>query len=155
MTNANEPRRFQDRNGVSRWPAFVWRRNIVSDVVQGIIVGSVLAFITFQIFMHGYVTKVNGWTTMYGCGEPGIGILLRGACAITFPGPINVPQEAVYWIVGGSRLRCLTRMGSVQRATAPKPIIKTLLGNVSIMLCRCASRSQSRFQPGTVRVECQ
>jgi hypothetical protein len=34
---------------------------------------------------------------MYGCGEPGNGILLRGACAITFSGPINVPQEAMYW----------------------------------------------------------
>ena len=98
MTNANQPRRSQEGNGGSRLPAFLWRRNIVSDVVQGIIFGSVLAFITFQILMHGYVTKVNGWTTIYGCGEPGIGILLRGACALTFPGPINVPQEAVYWI---------------------------------------------------------
>jgi hypothetical protein len=98
MTNAKEPRRSQDGSGVSRLPGFLWRRNIVSDVVQGIIFGSVLAFITFQILMHGYVTKVNGWITMYGCGEPGIGILLRGACATTFPGPINVPQEAVYWI---------------------------------------------------------
>src|SRR5450755_3526452 len=42
-------------------------------------------------------TKVNGWTTMYGCGEPGNGVLFSGACAQTFPGPINVPQEAVYW----------------------------------------------------------
>jgi hypothetical protein len=29
---------------------FLWKRNIVSDVVQGIIAGGVLAFITFQIF---------------------------------------------------------------------------------------------------------
>jgi hypothetical protein len=77
--------------------AFIWRRNIVSDVVQGIIVGGVLAFITLQILAHSYVTKVNGWTTMYGCGEPGNGILLRAACAVVFPGPINVPQEAMYW----------------------------------------------------------
>jgi hypothetical protein len=97
MTNANQPSRFQDRSSVSRWPAFLWRRNIVSDVVQGIIVGGVLAFITFQLLAHVNVTKVNGWTTVYGCGEPGNGILLRAACAQTFPGPINVPQEAVYW----------------------------------------------------------
>ena len=73
------------------------RRNIVSDVVQGIIAGGVLAFITFQIVAHAYVTRVNGWTTMYQCGEPGNGILLRGACAAIFLGPINVPQEAMYW----------------------------------------------------------
>lgn len=97
MTNANQSPRSQDRSGGSRWPAFPWRRNIVSDVVQGIITGSMLAFITFQIIAHAYVTKVNGWTTMYGCGEPGNGILLRGACGAIFPGPINVPQEAMYW----------------------------------------------------------
>jgi hypothetical protein len=73
------------------------RRSIVSDVVQGIIVGCVLALITFQVLAHTYLTKINGWTTMYGCGEPGNDILLRAACANAFPGPINVPQEAMYW----------------------------------------------------------
>jgi hypothetical protein len=81
----------------AKWPAFLWRRTILSDVAQGIIVGSVLGFITFAIIASAYVTKVNGWTTMCRCGEPGNGILLRGACALIFPGPINVPQEAVYW----------------------------------------------------------
>lgn len=81
----------------SRLPAFLWRRNPVSDVVQGIIAGGVLAYITLQVLTHTYVTKVNGWTTMYGCGEPGNGILMRAACADEFPGPINVPQEAMYW----------------------------------------------------------
>ena len=66
-------------------------------MVQGIIIGGVLAFVTFQIIAHAYVTKVNGWTTMYRCGEPANGILLRAACASEFPGPINVPQEAMYW----------------------------------------------------------
>src|SRR5579863_6309575 len=97
MTSADQPGRSQDRSGVSTWPAFLWRRNLVSDVVQGIIVGGVLAFITFQVIAHAYVAKANGWTTVYGCGEPGNGILLRAACAQTFPGPINVPQEAMYW----------------------------------------------------------
>ena len=72
----------------------------MSDVVQGIIVGGVLAFITFRILAHAYVTTVDGWTTMFGCGEPGNGILFRAACAQTFPGPINVAQEAVYWRTG-------------------------------------------------------
>jgi hypothetical protein len=97
MTNAKQPHRSQGPTAGSRLPAFLIRRTIVSDVVQGIIAGGVLAFITFQILAHAYVTKVNGWATMYGCGEPGNGILLRAACAQTFPGPINVPQEAVYW----------------------------------------------------------
>jgi hypothetical protein len=44
-----------------------------------------------------YVTQINGWTTMFGCGEPGSGLLLRAACNVTFRGPINVPQEAMYW----------------------------------------------------------
>lgn len=73
------------------------RRNVVSDVVQGIIVGGVLAFFAFKIIAHRYVTTVNGWTTMPACGEPGNGILVRGACASLFPGPINAPQEAMYW----------------------------------------------------------
>ena len=78
-------------------PSIICRRTIISDVVQGIIAGGVLAFITFQIIAHAYVTKVNGWSTVFGCAEPGNGILLRGACGAIFPGPINVPQEAMYW----------------------------------------------------------
>jgi hypothetical protein len=77
--------------------AIMFGRNIVSDVVQGIIVGGVLGFITFWILTNVYVTKVNGWTTILGCGEPGNSILLRAACAKTFSGPINAPQEAMYW----------------------------------------------------------
>ncbi len=53
-------------------------------MVQGIIVGGVLGFITFRILAHAYVTNVNGWTTMYECGEPGNGVLLRAACAYNF-----------------------------------------------------------------------
>jgi len=75
----------------------MFNRTIFTDVVQGIIIGGVLAYITLQILAHAYVTKVNGWTTIYGCGEPSNGILLRSACAVIFMGPINVPQEAMYW----------------------------------------------------------
>lgn len=97
VTNIQQQHPLQDRHGVSRLFGFVTRRNIVSDVVQGVIVGGVLAFITFQIIAHAYVTNVNGWTTMSKCGEPGNGMLVRGACANEFPGPINAPQEAMYW----------------------------------------------------------
>jgi hypothetical protein len=66
--------------------------------VQGILIGAGLAFITVLIILQNvYVTKVNGWKTMFGCGEPGNGILLRAACAVIFSGPINAPQEAMYW----------------------------------------------------------
>ena len=108
MANANQPHRSRGPTAGSGRPAFLFSRTIINDVVQGIISGGVLAFITFQVVAHAYVTKVNGWTTLYGCGEPGNGILLRAACAYEFPGPINVPQEAMYWMTnkdgGGEKL---------------------------------------------------
>ena len=61
------------------------RRTITADIAQGIIIGGVLAFIIFQIIAHAYVTKVNGWTSMFGCGEPGNGILLRADVAMNLP----------------------------------------------------------------------
>jgi hypothetical protein len=73
-------------------------RTATTDVVQGILVGAALAFITVLVILPKfYVTKVNGWTTTFGCGEPGSGLLLRAACNVTFMGPINVAQEAMYW----------------------------------------------------------
>lgn len=75
---------------------FLIKRNVVADVVQGIIAGGVLAFIAAQILMNASVTKVNGWTTIVGCGESGNGLFLRAACANKFPA-VNVPQEAMYW----------------------------------------------------------
>lgn len=78
-------------------PTHVYTRTIPSDVIQGILVGVGLAFITLLIIGNAHVTKVNGWTTMSGCGEPGNGILKRAACNVIFLGPVNVPQEAMYW----------------------------------------------------------
>ncbi len=74
------------------------KRTILLDIVQGILIGAGLAFVTILFILPNlYVTNVNGWTTMFGCGEPDNGILLRGACAVKFSGPINLPQEAMYW----------------------------------------------------------
>ncbi len=78
-------------------PTHIYTRTIISDVIQGILVGVALAFITLVIIGNAYVVKVNGWTTMFGCGEPGNNIVRRAACAVIFLGPINVPQEAMYW----------------------------------------------------------
>src|SRR5215469_18847346 len=73
-------------------------RSVTTDVVQGTLVGAAMAFITVLVILPNlYVTKINGWTTMFGCGEPGSGLLLRAACNVTFMGPINVRQEAMYW----------------------------------------------------------
>ncbi len=76
---------------------FAQSRTVRSDVVQGILIGFGLAFVAAQIYARIKTKKVNGWTTMFGCGEPGNGILFRAACAQIFPGPVNVPAEAVYW----------------------------------------------------------
>ena len=66
-------------------------------MVQGILIGFGLAFVTAQIYARIKATKVNGWITIFGLGEPGNGMLLRAAHAQLFPGPVNVPQEAMYW----------------------------------------------------------
>src|SRR5947207_2796613 len=76
---------------------FTGSRTVRTDVLQGFLIGWGLAFVTAQIFARAKATKVNGWITMFGLGEPGNGMLLRAAHAQLFPGPVNVPQEAMYW----------------------------------------------------------
>ena len=76
-------------------------RTVRNDVVQGILIGFALAFVAAQIYARVKATKVNGWITMFGLGEPGNGMLLRAAHAQIFPGPVNVPQEAMYWTTSG------------------------------------------------------
>jgi hypothetical protein len=99
MASANQRDGSRSPAAGSRLLAFVLRRlgrTIVSDVIQGMIAGGVLAFITAQILMHAHVSRSDGWTTMFGCGMPGNGMLMRAACARTLPA-VNVPQEAMYW----------------------------------------------------------
>jgi hypothetical protein len=76
---------------------FAHARTVRNDVVQGILIGFALAFVTAQIYARLKLTRVNGWITMFGLGVPGNGMLLRAAHAQIFPGPVNVPQEAMYW----------------------------------------------------------
>jgi hypothetical protein len=80
---------------------FADSRTLRNDLVQGFLVGFGLAFVTAQIFARIKATKVNGWITIFGLGVPGNGMLFRAACAQTFPGPVNVPQEAMYWTTSG------------------------------------------------------
>jgi hypothetical protein len=71
-----------------------------SHVVQAIIVGAVLAFLTANVFMSAVMraatTTVNGWSTTMKAGQPGNGLLLRAAFARNLPA-VNVVQEAAYW----------------------------------------------------------
>ena len=73
-------------------------RSIITDVFQGVIAGGVLGCFTVEIFARIKMTTVNSWITLFGCGVPGNGMLFRAACALRFLGPINIPQEAMYWI---------------------------------------------------------
>jgi hypothetical protein len=80
---------------------FLPTRTVRNDLVQGVLIGLGLAFVTAQIYARIKATKVNGWITMFGLGEPGNGMLLRAAHAQLFPGPVNVPQESMYWTTSG------------------------------------------------------
>jgi len=73
-------------------------RSISTDVFQGLVAGGVLGCLTAELFARIKMTTVNGWITLFGCGMPGNGTLFRAACALRFPGPVNIPQEAMYWI---------------------------------------------------------
>jgi hypothetical protein len=72
-------------------------RTVRSDLVQGVLIGFGMAFVSAQAYARIKAKKVNGWITMFGLGVPGNGTLLRAAHAQLFPGPVNVPQEAIYW----------------------------------------------------------
>jgi hypothetical protein len=80
---------------------FPQTRTVRNDIVQGMLIGFALSFITAQIYARIKAKKVNGWITMYGLGVPGNGILFKAACAQIFPGPVNVPEEAMYWTTSG------------------------------------------------------
>jgi hypothetical protein len=72
-------------------------RTVRSDVIQGILIGFGLALVSVQAYAWIKATKVNGWITMFGLGVPGNGMFLRAARTWLFLGPVNVPQEAMYW----------------------------------------------------------
>jgi hypothetical protein len=77
--------------------AFFAHWTVRTDMLQGFLVGIGLAFVTAQVYARLKARKINGWITMVGCGRTGQGMLFRAACAQLFPGPINAPEEAVYW----------------------------------------------------------
>jgi hypothetical protein len=66
-------------------------------LIQGFFVGFGLAVVTIEILAKVKTARINGWVTAFGCGLPGNGMFTRAAHTRIFPGPINVPQEAMYW----------------------------------------------------------
>src|SRR5207244_9881972 len=68
-----------------------------NDLIQGFFGGFGLAVVTIEIFARIKRARINGWVTAFGCGLPGNGMFTRAAHIRIFPGPINVPQEAMYW----------------------------------------------------------
>jgi len=79
------------------WKTIIMR---ILMVILGIIIGGVLAVITTFVLIaveeNAIQTTVNGWSTTLKCDLPGMGILLRAACASELP-MANVPEEAMYW----------------------------------------------------------
>jgi hypothetical protein len=71
-----------------------------SGVVQGVIIGATLAFLTAILIMNAVgrsiTTTVNGWSSIREAGRPGNGILVRAATAKALP-VVNVFEEAAYW----------------------------------------------------------
>jgi hypothetical protein len=83
-----------------------------SGIVQGIIIGATLAFLTAVLIMNVVIrsitTTVNGWSSIRKVGQPGNGVLMSAACAKALP-VVNVFEEAAYWTA--------TKDGSGRRLT--------------------------------------
>jgi hypothetical protein len=82
---------------VIHWLLFPDSLTLRNALIQGILVGFGLAFVTIEIFARIKAIRVNGWVTVFGASLPGNSMLTRAAYTRLFPGPINVPKEAIYW----------------------------------------------------------
>jgi len=71
-----------------------------SGVVQGVIIGATLAFLTTSLILDAVAKAetrtVNGWSSIRKSGQPGNGILVRAALQKALP-MVNVFEEAAYW----------------------------------------------------------
>ena len=92
-------------SGVLAWVAS-------SGVVQGMIIGVTLAFLTTNLILDAVAkaetTTVNGWRSIRRAGQPGNGLLVRAALQKALP-VVNVFEEAAYWTTdvdsAGTKLR--------------------------------------------------
>ena len=71
-----------------------------SGVVQGVIIGAALAFLTTILILDevakSETTSANGWSSIRRAGQPGNGLLVRAALQKALP-VVNVFEEAAYW----------------------------------------------------------
>jgi hypothetical protein len=71
-----------------------------SGVVQGVIIGAALAFLTAILILDAVAksetTTVNGWGSIRRAGQPDNGLLVRAALQKALP-VVNVFEEAAYW----------------------------------------------------------
>ena len=77
---------------------FAWVAS--SGVVQGVIIGATLAFLTTILILDAVAksetTTVNGWSSIRKAGQPGNGLLVRAALQKALP-VVNLFEEAAYW----------------------------------------------------------
>jgi hypothetical protein len=80
-------------SGVVAWVAS-------SGVVQGVIIGATMAFLTTLLILDrvakAETTTVNGWSSIRKAGQPGNGLLVRAALQKVLP-VVNAFEEAAYW----------------------------------------------------------
>ncbi|HEV8401446.1 MAG TPA: DUF1214 domain-containing protein [Candidatus Limnocylindrales bacterium] len=80
-------------SGVLSWVAS-------SGVVQGVIIGATLAFLTTILILDTVAkretTAVQGWDSIRRAGQPGNGLLVRAALQKALP-VVNSFEEAAYW----------------------------------------------------------
>jgi hypothetical protein len=80
-------------SGVVAWVAS-------SGVVQGVIIGATLAFLTTILVLDSVAkaetTTVNGWSSIRRAGQPDNGLLVRAALQKALP-VVNSFEEAAYW----------------------------------------------------------
>ena len=73
---------------------------VSSGVVQGVIIGVTLAFLTAIVILDAVAraetTTVNGWASIRRVGQPGNGLLVRAALQKALP-LVNSFEEAAYW----------------------------------------------------------
>lgn len=76
------------------------QRTVVTDVVQGVIAGAVLAYFTASWIigakLRSMQSTVNGWRTLPGSAAGTTGLLSRAALAKSIDA-LNMREEQVYW----------------------------------------------------------
>ena len=101
-SRAHGPRHLLHSNGWVRVSGILaWVAS--SGVVQGVIIGATLAFLTTILVLDSVAkaqtTTVNGWSSIRWVGQPDNGILVRAALQKALP-VVNVFEEAAYWTTG-------------------------------------------------------